>query len=53
MFGFDARFGFGVAGFCWSSEIAIGSDFAGFLLVIYGFCFGSGGWWVMGNEIRQ
>ena len=34
-----------------------GSDFAGFafdvarfLLVIYGFCFGSGKWWVMGNE---
>ena len=46
-------FGSGVAGFCWSSEIVVGSDFAGFLLVICGFCFGSGGWWVMGSEIRQ
>ena len=27
-----------------------GFDFAGFLLVICGFCFGSGGWWVMGSE---
>ena len=25
-------------------------DFAGFLLVICGFCFGDGGWWVMGSE---
>ena len=27
-----------------------GFDFARFLLVICGFCFGGGGWWVMGNE---
>ena len=28
----------------------VGFDFAGFLLVICGFFFGSGGWWVMGSE---
>ena len=28
-----------------------GPNFLGFLLVICGFCFGSGGLWVMGNEV--
>ena len=30
--------------------VLFGSNFAGFLLVICGFCFGGGGWWVMGSE---